>query len=283
MKKAAVIGLGIMGHGIADNLLKNGYEVAVWNRDQDKAGDLVSQGAKLARSPREAVQNVEIVFEVTANDESSREVWTGKDGILSAPSADWPRFLITCATLSVKWVEELAGKAKRPNTEFFDMPMTGGRVAAEAGQLTLLVGGDENALDQIRPDLGAIAKDIKYFGPVGSGAKYKLVLNTLQAIHIVGFGEAMRLARAAGLDEHKTAAALNDRPGGVITKISSDSYFQPPAATTFSVNWIAKDLGYASQMAGGIDHQLLDDVLAVYQRAIHEGNGAEDWTKVNRI
>ena len=164
MNRVAVVGLGIMGHGIADNFLKTGYSVTLWNRTKDKADDLLARGAKWADTPAQAAQDADIVFEVTANNESSREVWLGKDGILSKGSSDQPKFLITSATLSVDWVQELAQKADSPNTTFFDMPMTGGRIAAESGQLTLLVGGDETILDQLRPDLEAIAKDVKYFG-----------------------------------------------------------------------------------------------------------------------
>lgn len=281
MKKIAVIGLGIMGHGIADNFLKNDYEVFVWNRSKDKAKDLITKGVKMTTTPSEAAHHADIVFEVTASDESSREVWLGKDGILSVPFEDSPTFLITCATLSVDWVTELAQKAKQPNIEFFDIPVTGGRVGAETGTLALLAGGNEAILGQIRPDLKAIAKDVKYFGPVGSGTKYKLVLNTLQAIHMVGFGEAMRMAKAAGLDERKTAKALTERPGGAITGIATDAYFDKPDKITFSVDWITKDLGYAANMVTGTTHELLDDVLAAYRQAIKDGKGLGDWTEVN--
>jgi 3-hydroxyisobutyrate dehydrogenase-like beta-hydroxyacid dehydrogenase len=284
MKKIAVIGLGIMGHGIADNFLKNKYEVVVWNRSRDKADDLIAKGAKLASTPNEAAHNADIIFEVTANDESSREVWLGKDGILTNPFTYPPKFLITCATLSIKWVEELSKKVKeQPNVLFFDMPMTGGRVAAESGELTLLVGGNQDELKQLEFDLQAIAKNnVKYFGSVGSGTKYKLVLNTLQAIHLVGFGEVMRLAKAVGLDEQKTADALNERPNGVVTKIASDAYFEKPESISFSVEWITKDLEYATKMIQGIDHKLLDDVLAEYKKLVDMGRGNEDWTEINR-
>ena len=104
--KVAVLGLGIMGHGIADNFLKHGYEVTVWNRSPDKADDLVARGATLAASVADAVAVADLVFEVTANDESSRELWLGADGIVSHSNAG--QTLITCATLSVEWVDELA-------------------------------------------------------------------------------------------------------------------------------------------------------------------------------
>jgi 3-hydroxyisobutyrate dehydrogenase-like beta-hydroxyacid dehydrogenase len=178
-------------------------------------------------------------------------------------------------------MKDLVNAAKIPKVEFFDMPMTGSRIGAETGQLTLFVGGDEDELNKIRPDLKAIAKDVKYFGKAGSGTKYKLVLNTLQAIHIVGFGEAMRLAKSVGLDERLTAETLNERPGGVITGIAKDSYFKKPENVTFSVDWITKDLDYATKMVKSGSYPLLEDVLAEFIK-IQKNHGEEDWTEVNR-
>ncbi len=282
MNKIAVIGLGIMGHGIADNFQKKGYSVVVWNRNPRKADDLVAKGAILAGSPAEAAEAADVVFEVTANDESSRAVWLGADGILSRPFSS-PKFLITCATLSAAWVDELAEKASVPNVTFIDMPMTGGRIGAETGSLTLLVGGDSDKLEQIKPDLKAIASGARYFGAVGAGTKYKLILNTLQAIHIAGLGEALRMARKAGLDEKLVGDALAERPGGVITNLAWRDYQVAPEPINFSVEWIAKDLGYAAGMAEGVVHPLLDDVRKQYSAAIEQGFDQEDWTKINKL
>ena len=281
MKSIAVIGLGIMGHGIADNFLKSGYNVVVWNRTSDKAGDLVAKGAVLATTVTEAVQNADVIFEVTANDESSREIWLGKDGIVA--NASPLQYVITCATLSTDWTDELATACEAAHLTFFDMPMTGGRVAAESGQLTLLIGGSENRLQEITDDLQAVAKDVKYFGKAGSGMRYKLILNTLQAIHIAGLGEALRMASEAGLDQELVGNALVERPGGIVTNIGWESYKQDPNPITFSVEWIAKDLGYAAEMAKTIDHPLLDEARRLYEKAIEAGYDQADWTKINKL
>jgi 3-hydroxyisobutyrate dehydrogenase-like beta-hydroxyacid dehydrogenase len=278
MNKIAVIGLGIMGHGIADNFLKNGYEVIVWNRTTDKADYLIKQGVKLAPSVKEAVTNADLVFEVTANDQSSKEVWSN---ILEV--ANPSQYLITCATLSAEQTDKLVTECSNKGFVFFDMPMTGGRVAAESGQLTLLVGGNKDKLEEISKDLEAVAKDIKYFGKGGSGMRYKLILNTLQAIHLAGFGEAMRMAETAGLDKNLVGQALVERPGGVLTNIAWQSYVEEPNPITFSVEWIAKDLGYASDMTKTINHPLLDDVHNLYEKAIKLGLNQADWTKINKL
>lgn len=281
MKRIAVIGLGIMGHGIADNFLKQGYSVTVWNRTASKAEDLVEKGATLAQSVTQAVKGADMIFEVTANDQSSKDIWLSDDGILATATAK--QILITCATLSVVWTDQLAEKCAHAGLTFFDMPMTGGRVAAESGQLTLLVGGEQNKLGAIADVLQAIAKDVKYFGKAGSGMRYKLILNTLQAIHIAGLGEAMRMASAAGLDEERVGSALVERPGGVITTIGWEAFQQDPNPISFSVEWINKDLGYAAEMAETVNHPLLDEAKKLYEKAIEQGYSQADWTKINKL
>jgi len=281
MRTIAVIGLGIMGHGIADNFLSKGYKVTVWNRSAGKADNLVSKGATLASSVAQAVDGADLVFEVTANDQSSQQMWLGEHGIIAYAKPG--QYLISCATLSTDWTDQLATHCSKAGLEFFDMPMTGGRVAAESGQLTLLVGGSQNGLNEITPDLEAIAKDVKYFGKAGSGMRYKLILNTLQAIHLAGLGEALRMADVVGLDKELVGNALIERPGGVVTNIGWEAYKKSPDPVTFSVEWIAKDLGYATDMVKTIQHPLLDEALRVYKQAIEQGLSQSDWTEINKL
>ncbi len=280
MKKIAIIGTGIMGAGIAANFLRAHYPVVVWNRTQEATASLVEQGAVTAGSPREAAAEADIVFEVTANDESSRSVWMGEDGIIAGAKSD--AILITCATLSVSWITELSTLCAEAQKTFFDMPMTGGRIGAESGQLILLAGGDEEKLKTLQPYLEPISQKVIYFGPAGSGAKFKLLLNMLQGIHIAGLGEVLRLAKANGMNIQAVGDALAERPGGTTTNLAWRDYQHIPDPINFSVKWIAKDLGYAKQMAGGMATPLLEDVLAQYQAALDAGLENEDWTAINR-
>ncbi|HUY85125.1 MAG TPA: NAD(P)-dependent oxidoreductase [Candidatus Dormibacteraeota bacterium] len=279
MKKIGVVGLGIMGSGMAENFLKNGYELYVWNRHPEKADSLVQNGAKLCKTPKEVAEKTDVVFEVTANDVSSKQVWTANDGILAGARKD--SVLIASATLSAKWTDELAKLCQDRGFTFFDMPLTGGRVAAESGNLTMLVGGDETKLEELKLTLKAIAGKVFYFGPAGHGTRYKLLLNMLQAIHMVGFGEAIKIAEASGMDIDKVSAAFVDRPGGAITTIAKTSYHNQPDPITFSVEWITKDLGYAKKLADSLDTPLLDDVLTKYRAALDSGKAQTDWTNIN--
>ncbi|HEY5442256.1 MAG TPA: NAD(P)-dependent oxidoreductase, partial [Candidatus Saccharimonadales bacterium] len=260
------------------NYLKAGYEVMVWNRSPEKTKPLEALGASQASTPKIAAQNADIVFEVTANDASSRDVWQGPEGILAGANAG--TILITSATLSIDWTLQLAKLCADADFTFFDIPLTGGRVAAENGSLSLLVGGDETKLAELQPDLTAISAKVFYFGPIGAGMKYKLVLNSLQAAHIAAFGEAMELAATQGLDPAKVGPALCERPGGVVTDLAWTAYQQARPPLTFSVDWITKDLEYAKQMRSGNDLPVFDDVLALYQAARKAGHGPEDWTSI---
>lgn len=281
MKKIGIVGLGIMGRGMAENFLKNGYEVYVWNRTRTVAENFVSKGAIVCNTPSEVAQKANIIFEVTANDESSREMWEGSDGILAG--ADKTKFLIASATLSVKWTDELFTKCDKKGFRFLDIPLTGGRIGAETGNLILLCGGSENNLKQIKSALEAISSKIFHFGPEGHGMRYKLILNFIQAVHMIGFGQAMKIAKANNMDLQKVSQGLTDRPGGIITTIGKNTYFKEPDPVTFSIEWLTKDLTYAKRLADKLDVSLLDDVLKEYKKAMEKGYGNKDWASVNTL
>lgn len=275
MKTIGIVGTGIMASGIAQNYLKAGYTVYIWNRTAQKTVALQSAGAKLLASPKAVAEQADIIFEVTATDESSQSVWQGESGILAG--ANQNSILITSATLTANWTDELAAICQTQGKTFFDMPLTGGRVAAESGSLSLLVGGDKSALDELKPELTPISGKIFYFGKAGSGMRYKLSLNVLQAIHLIGFAEVMQLASRQGLQAAAVGPALVDRPGGVMTNIGWSAYQQSAIPLTFSVDWVTKDLSYAKQMAGTASVPLLDTVLEAYRSLQTAGFGAEDF------
>jgi 3-hydroxyisobutyrate dehydrogenase len=281
MKNIAVIGVGIMGHGIAANFLKKGYVVHLWNRHKEKIQDLVEQGAIIYDTPREATAASEIVFEVTANDESSRTAWLGKDGILAG--AGEKTVLIECATVSIDWIDELAKLTQEKKLSFFDMGMTGSRAGAESGKLTFLVGGDKDRLEELKPVLSAISTTIQHFGPVSSGMRYKLILNMLQAIHMVGFGEALRMAAQGGLDLKAVGDTLIQHPGGNPTNAAWRDYQHEPHPINFSVEWITKDLTYAKKFAKTLTTPLLDDVLKKYSEAVKGKWDQKDWTTITKL
>ncbi|MDA1316772.1 MAG: NAD(P)-dependent oxidoreductase [bacterium] len=281
MKKIGIVGLGIMGRGIAHNFLKNKYSVYVWNRTNKVSEEFKNKGAIVCDSPSEVAQKADVVFEITSNDKSSHQVWTGTDGIISGARKE--SVLIASSTLSAEWVDALSTLCKKRKLSFMDIALTGGRVGAENGTLTLLCGGKDSTLKEITPVLESISKKIYHFGPVGHGMKYKLILNFLQAVHMVGFGQAMKIAKSYNMDLKKVSSALVDRPGGVITQIAQKAYFDNPPALTFSIENITKDLGYAKKLAKGLNLGLLDKTLALYKSALKKNMSKEDWATINKV
>lgn len=281
MKKIGIVGLGIMGRGMAANSLKNKYKVFVWNRTKATAKSLVSKGAIFCDSPKAVAANADIVFEITANDKSSKSVWNGKNGILTGATSK--KILIVSATLSIAWTDELIKQCKKLKFNLLDIPLTGGRIGAETGNLTMLCGGQEKTLKKIKPVLKAIASKILYFGPEGHGMRFKLILNFLQAIHLIGFGQAMKIARASKMNMKKVGEALADRPGGVITSLAWRDYHVEPDPINFSIEWITKDLTYAKQFASNLNVSLLNNALSEYKRAMKKGFKDKDWASINTL
>lgn len=280
-EKVGIVGLGIMGNGMATNFLKNGHPTFVWNRTKAVSQKLVRKGAIACSTPKEVVQKADVVFEVTANDKSSRAVWIGKNGILSGASPK--KVLITSATLSVDWTDELIKKCKNQGFTFADMPLTGGRIGAESGSLTLLIGGNEAVIKKLKPMLKAISKKVFYFGPAGHGMRYKLILNFLQGLHLVGFGQALKIAKKHKMNLKRVGNALSDRPGGTITNLGWRDYQKDPDPINFSIEWITKDLSYAKKLTKGMDTPLLDEVLKKYKKAMKKGFAKKDWASVNKL
>ncbi len=207
MTSVAFIGLGKMGLGMAGRLIAAGHQVRVYNRTVSRAALLAKDGAVVCGTPREACVGVEAVFSMTADDQSSRALWFGREGVLTA-NLPPGTFAIECSTLSHDWVMELAGECHSRGLRYIDSPVTGLPEAAAAGKLTLLVGADGADLVAARPLLETLADRILHFGPIGAGTAYKLMVNMVGAVQIASAAEGMAIAQLAGLDLTVVADAI---------------------------------------------------------------------------
>ncbi len=212
MTSVAFIGLGSMGQGMASCLLAAGHDLVVFNRTPTRADALVARGARRAATPREAADGADIVVVMVSDDDASRAVWLGEDGILASSQKEGA-LAIECSTLSHGWVVELDDRVRRAGRRYLDCPVTGLPDAAAEGRLTLLVGGDPTDVAEAQDVLDALATDVVRFGPVGAGTAYKLMINLMGAVQIAALAEGLALAERAGLDlEHRREGDL-DEPG----------------------------------------------------------------------
>ncbi len=284
MKKIGVIGLGIMGHGIAANFLRAGCNLSIWNRSKERTIELIENGAILLKSPKEVTENSDIIIECVADDEASRSVWLGINGILAGATPD--KVLTTSASLSLDWTDELSRLCQNNGFRFLDMPLTGSRMGAETGTLKLLVGGDSVVLDEIRSELTAIADKVYHFGPAGAGMRFKLVLNTLQAIHMKATAQAIELFQKAGLDIEQVHHAIFDAPMGPASPTTNLAFLNIDSdQVNFPLKLIEKDLRYAQDMAKqyNMEFDLLNDTQADYERAKVQSLGDQDWTIIKQL
>jgi 3-hydroxyisobutyrate dehydrogenase len=190
----AILGLGIMGSGMANRLLSANFSLTVYNRNREKCVPFASAGAFVADSPREATCRAQVTLSMVADDAASRAIWLGEEGALSgAPEGS---VLIESSTLSGGWIRELAAKAVEHGCQFLDAPVTGTKPHAASGELLFLVGGSAEALDAARPVFSVLGRDVVHLGPVGSGALMKLINNFLCGVQASSFAEAMCMVDA---------------------------------------------------------------------------------------
>lgn len=251
MARVAWVGLGRMGSGMASCLLAAGHDVAVFNRSVEKARMLETRGARVCRSAREAAEGAQVVIAMTADDESSRAVWMGKEGVLAAQLAE-NAFAIECSTLSHEWVMQLADEARKRGLRYVDAPVTGLPASAAAGQLTLLVGAGEEDLEEARPILSAFSNGVLHFGPVGAGTAYKLMINLMGAVQIAAAAEGMALAERAGLDVRLVADAIATSQAAspqVVRNTRRMAEDDHDSNVAFTPTLRLKDVEYALQLA----------------------------------
>jgi 3-hydroxyisobutyrate dehydrogenase len=279
MKKVGLIGLGIMGGGMAGQLLAKGYSLTVWNRDASKAKDLVEKGAKLAASPAELAGEVEVVLSMVRDDAAVREVLLGQNGALSAARSGTA--FIDLSTTGPKVAHELAEAAKAKGCSFLHAPVTGSKDAAASGKLNLLVGGDEADLAAQREVLEAISASITLVGPVGSSAVLKLANNQFAAVMIAALGESLALGEAAGL---KREMLLNVMEGTVnrVYALKKAKIANRDWSTEFALDLMHKDMTLTLQAANDATIPMPIGAVAreSFQQARSEGKGSLDFSSV---
>ncbi len=273
-----MIGLGIMGSGMAGQLLEKGFALTVWNRDPAKTTALVKKGARLAESPADLAAHVEVVITMIRDDAAVRQVLLGPQGALAAAGPG--TVFINMSTTTPALAHELAKAMAAKGCVFLGAPVTGSKAAAASGQLNILASGNPADLEAQRDVLAALG-NITHVGPVGAAATLKLANNALAATLLAAMGEALALCESAELSRElvvETLAATAARVCGLKkTKVINRDW-----STDFALELMLKDLNQALDTARGgkVLLPLVTAVQKVYDRMQRQGRGAQDFSIV---
>jgi 3-hydroxyisobutyrate dehydrogenase-like beta-hydroxyacid dehydrogenase len=269
----AFIGLGTLGRGMVRNLLGAGHGVTIWNRTARPVPPELA-GARVAATLAEAVRGRTFVMVCVTGPDAQREVFQGQDGLLA--SLDRGVTIADATTTAPELSVELAAAVAAKGSTYLDTPVFGSRNEAWEGRLDFVCGGPAEAFARIRPLLEPLAATVHHLGPNGAGASMKLIGNLLVAAQMASLGEALALARKAGLDDGAVMGVLDvtDYSSPLIRGVGRATLagnFEP----SFFLRHMLKDARLIGDYARRLEVPLpaSADITPLYQAALNQGLG----------
>lgn len=275
-EKLGFIGLGIMGRGMTNNLLKAGFEVTVWNRTAHRMDEFVHQGAKTATSPAEVAANADVIFVCVSDTPDVEAVLLGENGVIHGAKSG--ALVVDHSTISPTATRDMAEKLAEIGVKMLDAPISGGAEGAAKGTLSIMVGGDAADVERAMPYFEAMGKTITHVGPQGAGQTVKLVNQILGVINMLAVSEALVFAKAGGLDLEKTLAAISGGAAGSwLLSNRGPQIINGDWRPGFTIDLQQKDLRLALEAGDQFGAPLLATSLVfnLYRTLQHNGLGAE--------
>lgn len=277
MKNIAWIGTGHMGLPMAHNLLKEGYNVHVYNRTIERAQPLAEAGATLYASPVEAIAQAEAVFIMLTKKEAIDDVLSGEQGILSQLRAG--TYVINMSTISPEEAKEFAEQIAAQGAIYVDAPVSGSVAPAEQGTLVILAGGQTAEIEACQPFFDILGKKTIHFGEVGNGSAAKLSINLLLGISTQAIAESLLIAERSGLQREQVLEMFGE--SAVATPLlagKKEMFIHNEFPAAFMLSLISKDLGLLTTEAKRLNLQLplAEAADRTYREANNNGKGELD-------
>lgn len=256
-------GIGRMGLPMARNVLEAGFPLTVFNRTPERADPLVEAGATLAATPAELARASDVVITMVADGDAVRALLDGPDGLLAGAAPGL--VLAEMSTIGPLAAREIATHCAEHDVAMIDAPVSGSIAVAAAGQLTILVGGEEAALERARPVLDAMSKAVLHLGPSGTGAAIKLSINLIIGATVQSVSEALVVAEASGIEREAAYDAIaSSVVGSTFVDYKRDAWLDPDGTpTAFTLDLMLKDLGLALELGEATGVPLLATGAAV--------------------
>jgi len=271
------VGLGTMGAFMAQNLLRTGFDVTVWNRSAGRDTDLVAMGARVASTPAQVGEACEIVVVCVTDAPQVNEVVFSSDGL-----ADGLRpgsLIVDCSTISPVSTRDFADRLAARQVHWVDAPVSGGSEGAQRATLSIMVGGDESDVARARPVLDAMGSTITHVGELGAGQWAKAINQVIIAGTYLGVAEGITLGLTAGLDMDKVVTALaGGAAGSWILQNRSGRMIANEYPLGFKISLHRKDLAIALALASqtGADLPVASLAAALEDELIAHGHGDDD-------
>jgi 3-hydroxyisobutyrate dehydrogenase-like beta-hydroxyacid dehydrogenase len=266
--KLGFIGLGAMGAPMARNLLEADHELAVWNRSPERAGPLVEAGARRADSPADAASDTRATVLMITNAEAVQEVLFGDKGVVQGLSAG--AAVINMGTIGAVATTRIAKTLGELGYRMLDAPVSGSTPVAAAGELAIMVGGDEETFEEFELVLAAMGEKISLMGEVGSGSRMKLINNLILGANMAALSEGLALGEAAGLPVEKQLEVI--LAGGAASGVAqrrSGNLISGSYEPQFKLSHELKDLYYALELGRDLEDPL--PIIAVISQIYNEG------------
>lgn len=272
--RVAFLGLGIMGRPMAANLVKAGNEVAVWNRTPGKT----VEGARVAETPADAANGAEVVWMCVSDTRAVEAVLFGPQGVEQTISSG--AVVVDSSTISPSAEYQFAQRLKAKGVDYVDAPVTGSKVAAEAGSLIFMVGGDDATLAKVDPLFKAMGKQVFRMGETSKGQAAKIVMNLQIALIFEGFAEALTLATKLGVNIDKLLPLIQASmvKSGVV-EYKAPFVLKRDFTPNFPLRLMLKDihLALAAAKESRVKLPALETVEEVYETAAEEGHEDLDY------
>ena len=288
----AFIGVGNMGNPMAENLIKAGKKVRVYDVSNKMIEKAKEKKFEIANNINDLFSNSPTtVITMLPEGKHSKEVYLGNDGIINKVSKDC--LLIDCSTIDIKTSIEIGIKAKEKGIKIVDAPVSGGVMGAKNGTLTFLVGGSKDAFDLAKPLLEIMGKNIFHAGELGCGNGAKICNNLALGISMIGASEALMLAKRLNIDIKKVHEIMKSASGnswpisvypplpGLKEGVPSNNKYRPG----FSAGMMSKDLKLAIECAEEVkaNTPLGSTANNIYDEFCKEGNSNKDFSAISKV
>ena len=275
------VGLGNLGSKLASSLLKSGFSVTVFDKDQSLSESLKLKGADVRNTVKQLSQCVDHVITCLPSPKVSFEVIREALPHM-ADGSSW----IEMSTISREDVLRFSEQAKKHNVEMLELPITGGVHLAAKGKITMLAGGNKHLFELHYPALQAMGDKIFHIGPLGSAAVIKVITNMLAFIHLVADGEALMLAKKGGLDLDTAWQAIAASSGNsFVHETEGQLILNGSYDVGFSMDLALKDLGFANQFSKefGVPLNLLNKVKQIFEEGHQRYGGEAQSTEIVKL